>query len=520
MSELDDLRAKLAEAEDTLRAIREGEVDALLVADDSGERVYTLHSADAPYRALVEQMAEGAATLSLSGDIIYCNRRFANLFTVPLEQVVGISIYSLIDGATRTSLEPLLMEGEGQFYGTLPRGKQSLAVNVSVSRVTLDEIEYRTLIVSDISSLRRAERESQSKDEFLAMLAHELRNPLGAIQGAVSVLGALGLKEPAAIRVSGVIQRQVVHMARLVDDLLDVGRVVTGKITLTRRSIDLAENVRASVGAVLAARTSLESVELNLQPVCVNGDPVRLEQIVGNLLSNALKFSPPDQPVRIELTREDDEAVLRVTDRGAGISAELLPHIFDLFVQGTDTIARTKGGLGIGLTLVKRLVELHGGSVAASSEGEGLGSTFLVRLPVAEPVSAEPGTVAAPGTGRTVVLVDDNADSREMYRMMLQSQGHVVLEAGDGFEAMTVIRDADPDIAFIDIGLPGLNGYELAQKLRAESRPRPLALIALTGYGFPEDRERSRAAGFDGHLVKPVSPDELLRQLAALDETR
>ena len=522
-AEIDELRTRLAEAEETLRAIREGEVDALLIADASGERVYTLRSADAPYRALIEQMQDGAVTVTARGDIVYCNRRFADLVGAPLQHVIGSSINQFVEDTDHAVLAALLTDGSGKLRTCLRNpSRPALEVHISVSHVIVDEVEYRTLIVTDVSTLTKVQRESQSKDEFLAMLAHELRNPLGAIEGAVQVLGLTALREPRALHARDVIHRQAMHMARLVDDLLDVGRVMTGKIVLECQPIDLGESVRSCVAALTSGQNAEGRVEIAAQPVWVNADPVRLEQIVGNLVANALKFSPQDRIVRVSVSAEAGSAVLCVADQGSGISADLLPHIFDLFVQADDTRDRANGGLGIGLTLVRQLVELHGGTIDVSSEGSGEGSVFKVRLPAAPP----PSTADAIGQGarssrpcRRVLLVDDNADAREMYAMVLQADGHEVFQAEDGAGAVATFRAVRPEIAVVDIGLPLMDGYEVARQIRAEPGGRDVMLIALTGYGFPEDRERSRAAGFDRHLVKPAMPDDLRRELDQFGQT-
>ena len=367
---LEELRSRLFEAEETLRAIRHGEVDALLVADESGERVYTLRSADAPYRALIEQMQEGAVTLSAGGDIVYSNQRFAELVETPLHHVIGSSIEPFIESDDRAALRALLAAGAGKLRTRLHgRNRAGLEAHVSVSHVVVEDVAYCTMIVTDVSTLAKVQRESQSKDEFLAMLAHELRNPLGAIEGAVQVLGLTRLREPRAAHARDVIHRQAMHMARLVDDLLDVGRVMTGKIVLDRHRVDLAESVRACVAAIAAQRKGRARIEVAIEPVWVNADPVRLEQIIGNLISNALKFSPADKAIVVSVCADRGEAVLCVEDEGTGISADLLPHIFDLFVQADDSRDRAKGGLGIGLTLVRQLVELHGGTIEAVSPG-------------------------------------------------------------------------------------------------------------------------------------------------------
>ena len=524
--DIEELRQRLLEAEGNLHAIYSGEIDALMLTDEKGERrVFALKSADAPYRALVERMQEGAATLTTTGDIVYCNQRFADLVKRPLEQVFGAAIGTFLPDAEAEILRAMLEHGTGRYTTRLVLdGQEGTEVQVTLSRIVLDEVEHRTLIMSDISSLARAQRENRSKDEFLAMLAHELRNPLGAIQGAVHALAIIGHSDPMALRATGIIKRQVLHMARLVDDLLDVGRAVTGKIVLKRAVVNLADSVKSSVATIASGNVNHGRIDLVSEPCWVNGDVVRLEQIIGNLISNALKFSQGERTVNVFVGREGDDAVVRVTDSGVGIPAEMLPRIFDLFVQAHHTIDRSRGGLGIGLTLVKRLAEMHGGSVHAASDGDGRGSTFTVRLP-SVPAPKLDGEAAAsqPGNGhdarhsfesRRVLLVDDNHDSREMYRAVLRANGHLVREAADAEKALELLNEEAPDVAFIDIGLPGgMDGYELARRIRNHPMGRDVRLVALTGYGFPEDRQQSRQAGFVRHLVKPVDPETLHREL-------
>jgi signal transduction histidine kinase/CheY-like chemotaxis protein len=524
--DIEELRQRLQEAEGNLQAICSGEIDALLLADEQGaRRVFTLKSADAPYRALVERMQEGAATLTTGGEIVYCNQRFAELVKRPLEQVFGASISAFLPVAESEILRAMLERGSGRYTTRLVLdGVESTEVQVTLSNIVLDEVEHRTLIMSDISSLARAQRESRSKDEFLAMLAHELRNPLGAIQGAVHALGIIGHTDPMALRATGIIKRQVLHMARLVDDLLDVGRAVTGKIVVKRSQVNLAECVKASVATIASGSANHGRIDLVCEPVWVNGDSVRLEQIIGNLLSNALKFSQAERTVDVTVSADGEDAVVRVADHGVGIPAEMLPKIFDLFVQAHHTIDRSRGGLGIGLTLVKRLTELHGGSIQAASEGDSRGSTFTVRLPRIDAPAQDGERLGRSGDGeelqrnfesRRVLLVDDNHDSREMYRAVLRARGHLVREAANAEKALALLAEGPPlDVAFIDIGLPGgMDGYELARRIRSHPMGRGMRLVALTGYGFPEDRAQSFQAGFACHLVKPVDPETLHRQI-------
>ena len=380
--------------------------------------------------------------------------------------------------------------------------------------------------VEQPSGRDRAEQESQAKNEFIAMLAHELRNPLNAITAAVQVLEMAEGHEVAAARARFIIGRQAQNLSRLIDDLLDVGRVITGKIVLERRAVDFCDLVRRAV-AVFAERESQHQFEVTATPVWIEGDAVRIEQIVSNIIGNAVKYTPPGGRIVVSLTVEGNEAVLRVEDNGLGIVPELQPRIFDLFVQGERTLDRAQGGLGIGLTLVQRLVKLHRGSVSVFSDGPDRGSVFTVRLPRSAAARAAAPSSGQPRKGvvkRRVLIVEDNRDAREMFRMMLELDGHDVLEAEEGCAGLELLRSEAPDIAFIDVGLPGLDGYEIARRFRSESdggvRDCPAAahrvlLVALTGYGTPDALERSRRAGFDHHLIKPVNPEALYRLLDA-----
>jgi signal transduction histidine kinase/ActR/RegA family two-component response regulator len=393
-------------------------------------------------------------------------------------------------------------------------GQLARALDDAAMAIRDRDREKEKLLGEAQAARREAEGLNRAKDEFLAMLGHELRNPLGAISSAVYVLGHGGEKEDTEDgRPLKIIARQTAHLARLVDDLLDLGRLTTGKILLNRERADLAEIVRQAMAAGMATR-SLDHVsfEALTDSVWIEADVVRIEQIVGNLLSNSAKFTPPGGQIRITTGPEGGEAVVRVKDTGSGIDARLLPRVFDLFVQGAQPPDRERGGLGIGLTLVRRLVEMHGGTVDASSAGPGRGSTFTLRLPAVEAPVTETPREQPPEpvrTSRRVLIVEDNADSREMLRTLLTLEGHDVSEAVDGPSAIEAMAREHPDIAFIDIGLPGIDGYEVASRVRAQPHGADIFLVALTGYGLGADRERSRDAGFDVHLVKPFHPDEL-----------
>ena len=524
-AEVDELRARIAEADETLRAIRSGEIDALIVQGGAGDQVYTLRDADHPYRTLVEQMLEGAAILTADGDILYCNRRFAQIVATPLEEVVGHSIGRFIDDADRPSFAAFVSTGSGTHHARLTApGKQSPNVYFSLTTTVADDVTRRSLIVADLSELvqaqadrDRAERESHAKDELLAMLAHELRNPIGAIAAAVHILDLIGRKSKQAVLARDVITRQVKALAHIINDLLDAGRLTTGSIALARRPVDLADLVRRDV-ATLAQGCGQRHLEVHAEQVWIDADQTKIGQVVANLVGNAIKYTADQGRIEIDLRIDGEEALLRVVDDGEGIGAELLPRIFDLFVQGDQGLDRTRGGLGIGLTVVRRLVELHGGTVSAVSEGVGLGSTFTVRLriiPAPIAVAPLPITSGKPMSWR-ILVIEDNEDLRNMYRVVLELSGHEVLDTGDALRGLDILNSERLDIALIDIGLPVMDGYELVRRFRAGPAGRAVLLVAVTGYGSPDDRDRSRKAGFDHHFVKPFDPD-LLWQLLGGD---
>jgi CheY-like chemotaxis protein/anti-sigma regulatory factor (Ser/Thr protein kinase) len=346
------------------------------------------------------------------------------------------------------------------------------------------------------------------------MLGHELRNPLGTITSAVAVLDTLGSDEPTR-RLTAIIGRQARHLGRLVDDLLDVARMTSGKIGLRTQPVELHElSARCLDALTQAGRTQDHRVTLQGTAVHVDGDTARLEQIVNNLVDNAIKYTPAGGAITVATAREGDEAVLRVRDTGKGIHADVLTRVFDLFVQEPQTLDRARGGLGLGLTLVKRLAELHGGSVAVSSQGPGQGSEFVVRLPaLAAPARdghAPAGPVpAAAAIRRRVLIVEDSADARESLRLLLELGGHIVETSEDGPSGLAKLGTFRPDVALIDLGLPGIDGYTLARLARGQSEMRGIRLVALTGYGQAEDQQRALAAGFDLHVTKPVDVAKL-----------
>jgi signal transduction histidine kinase/CheY-like chemotaxis protein len=463
--------------------------------------------------------------LTSHGDILYSNARFAALVGEPLESVVGSRFDRFVIASDKDDVDTLLRAGSGRRRSSLiGAGAGAFDVSLSLTTTASANGDRLNLIVTDVRELLeansnrdRAERDSRTKDEFLATLAHELRTPLGAISNAVRVLELTHAEGEPATRAHEVISRQVGHISQLINDLLDVERVVSGKIRLNRQPLDMAEAVRQAV-ATFSLDSRLERhIDISTEPVWVDGDAVRLQQVLTNIVTNAVKYTPPGGQIRVVLRAEGDDAVLSVEDTGLGISPTLLPFIFDMYVQSDRTLERAQGGLGIGLTLVRRLVELHGGTIVASSGGEGYGSRFTVRLRRI-PAASESSGVAFPSSrrakSRRVLLIEDSGDAREMLRMMLELAGHVVYDAADGVRGLELLNVLRPDVGIIDIGLPRMDGYQVAKRIREEPHGRGMLLLALTGYGSRGDAHHPPENGFDYHLVKPVDPDQLARLLS------
>ena len=371
---------------------------------------------------------------------------------------------------------------------------------------------YVTLAYERLRLIDQLREQDQHKDEFLATLAHELRNPLAPIRNGLELIH-LSNNNPATLeRATTIMHRQVDQMVRLVDDLLDVARISRNKLELRKERVDLESVVRNAVETsrpVLAAAKNDLQVELPSEPVWLDADPVRLAQVFSNLLNNAAKYSEPGGRIALVAKQTDGELTLKVSDTGIGIEPGKLSKIFGMFVQLEASEPRTQSGLGVGLTLVQRLVEMHGGSIEARSEGPGKGSEFIIRLPVLTqaaqaPLQDEMVTDERPQLRRRILVVDDNLDSAESMALMLKLSGHDVATAHDGMEAVELARDFQPDVALLDLGMPKLDGYEAARSIRQESWGQEMLLVALTGWGQQEDKRRSREAGFDAHLVKPI----------------
>jgi PAS domain S-box-containing protein len=661
--ELAQLEARLREAEETLDAIREGHVDALVIHGPVGEQVFTLRGADHRYRQLVETMTEGALLVDRDATIVYGNARFAQLAGVPLEHLLGSQLTAYVasdwhatldallggrvDGHAKAEVElvtargarfpvylsataswdsdgltcviatdlsaqqrerelvaaehltsliveqaaesvvvcdlsGLVIRASGAAHraaGTNPlrqpfaaafricdlagddasraileatrRGETisrrelvlAPAVDILLSAAPIQSRDGEPLgsVVSfvDITDRKQlaaerqallevaeaarleAEAANRAKDEFLAMLGHELRNPLAPILTALEVMRATPVPPP---RVREIIERQVKHVVTLVDDLLDVSRITQGKIELDRRPIELARIVAGAVelaGPLIEERAHLLVVDVAARGLALLADETRIAQVLSNLLVNAAKYTERGGMISVRAARDGDEIVIRVRDNGMGMPPEILSHLFERFVQGRRTLDRAEGGLGLGLAIVSSMVALHGGTVHADSAGVGLGSELTVRIPalprateVEVEAPAAPDAAPAPSACR-VLIVDDNVDAADLLSEALAQLGHATRVAYDGEQALEIAAELHPEIAVLDIGLPGMSGFELADHLRHLTGETP-RLIALTGYGQDADRRRSSEAGFDAHLVKPVDLGALVRVIAQL----
>jgi CheY-like chemotaxis protein len=380
-------------------------------------------------------------------------------------------------------------------------------------------VANRAAITLDNSRLyHEIQERDRQKDEFLAILSHELRNPLGAITTAAHLLETVPLMDDRAIRARSVLVRQSAHLGRMVDDLLDVARVSSGRISLDLVSIDLCDVVRRAVEALrVAGGLDHHEIGLRLKPTTIFADVARMEQVITNLLVNAVKYTDAGGRIEMEVGAEGGEGVVRVRDTGVGMSADMLRRLFQPFAQERQAPDRARGGLGLGLVLVRQLIELHGGRVDADSAGPGKGSVFTLRLPraVPTPSAARDDAQSLRGEGPLrILIVEDNADAREMLRTLLDLAGHETHEAADGLQGLRLAMELKPQVALVDLGLPGLDGLELAGRIRATPGGDAIVLVALTGYGQQQDRQRTRAAGFDHHVVKPVDADTLGKVLA------
>jgi signal transduction histidine kinase len=403
------------------------------------------------------------------------------------------------------------------------------SLNQTLKRANTDLEHTNRILQSEVAERARAEmalkEADRHKDEFLAVLAHELRNPLAPIRNAVEIMRRSALTDPQLAWSRDVIERQVKHLTRLVDDLLDVSRITRGNINLSREPVAVTTIVARAIETIqplIADQRHELTVDVPEESLEVEGDLTRLTQVLGNLLNNAAKYTDPGGSIAVSARRVATDVEIRVRDNGIGIPPELLPRLFQLFTQVDGAAHRAQGGLGIGLALVRQLIQMHGGSVTAYSQGPGHGSEFLIRLPLRvrgyrnPPASSEEPLADAAPRGHRILLADDNRDALDSLATLLQCDGHEVHTAADGAEALEVAAACHPDVVLLDIGMPKLDGYEVARRIRAEPWGKSAVLIALTGWGQDEDRRRSREVGFDSHLVKPLDPEALSTLLARL----
>ncbi len=494
--------------------------------------------------AIVESSDDAIVGKTLEGTIVTWNRGAENLYGYAAHEVLGKHARMLMQPGHEHELERFveaILRGEQVEHVTSCRVRKdgqpiTVAITVSPIFAPSGSITGISTIGRDVSPMLRAQREleerqheiqllleeteeiARRREQFLAMLSHELRNPLAAVMHAATLLAA-NPTPPVVGRCQSVIERQASQMKRLLEDLLDVSRITRGKFELRVEHIDFRGAIDAAIEAVGPLYT--ERGVILRRPVLdrklpVAGDSNRLMQVFVNLLSNAANYSPHGSTVELDVTVERNRAVVRVLDHGVGIEPELRDKIFELFVQSEQRLDRSRGGLGVGLSLAKSIVELHEGTIAVHSEGTGRGSTFIVEIPLAVEVAAQPMAVAPVGDRCRILVVDDQEDAREMLKMLLESRDHVVLDAHDGPSALELLAREKPDIAFIDIGLPSMDGYEIAQRIRARPELAGLTLVALSGYGAANDIIAAKAAGFDHHLIKPAPLSRIEEVLAGI----
>jgi len=504
-----------------------------------------LRDAEERMRSVVDHVLEGIVTIDERARIESFNPAAERLFGYTRDEAVGQNVKLLMPEPYHSENDQYVLQylrssrarliGFGREVVGRHKDGSSFPMELAVSEFHVGERRYFTGIVRDITERKRLERElrkriealdeaDRQKDEFLAMLAHELRNPLAPMRNALHLLKMPDAEPPVAQHARAIMDRQLSHLVRLVDDLLDVSRIVRGKVELRRELTDLRTIVQRAVETAqpaLDAHGHRLQAQLPDEPVWVHADVVRLAQAIANLLTNAAKYTGPAGNVSLLAGVQDNHAVVTVRDTGVGIPPDMLPRVFDLFVQGDRSLERSQGGLGIGLTLVERLVELHEGRVSAYSAGPGQGSEFTVRLPLApgpgrhEAVRRRETAERDPGEQpRRVLVVDDNVDACESIALILGLGGYDAKCVHDGPSVLQTALDWRPHAIVLDIGLPGMSGYEVARQLRARAEFQGVLLLAMTGYGQQADRNRAQDAGFDRHLTKPVDPQQLQDMLA------
>jgi two-component system, chemotaxis family, CheB/CheR fusion protein len=494
--------------------------------------------------AIVESSDDAIIGKTLEGRIVSWNAGAERIFGYSADEAVGQPITFIIPAELQSEEAEILAklrQGERvEHYETTRVAKDGRLLHISLSSSPIRDHTGRVIgaskVARDITAKKRDEEAmrqlheelqeaDRAKNEFLAVLAHELRNPLAPIRNTVQILHLTGTPTPELQSALGVIDRQLLHMTRLIDDLLDVSRITRDKLHLVKERVNLAEVLHAAIETsrpLLTERGHDFGVDLPPEPIFVDADLTRLAQVISNLLNNAAKYTERGGRIRLTALRQGDEAVVTVRDNGIGVAPELQGRIFEMFAQGDRSLDRSQGGLGIGLHLAARLVTMHGGSLTVHSGGTGKGSEFLIRLPVPTCPAALPRRAGQETGGLLVtrplriLVVDDNRDSADSLGLLLGIPGNDVRIAYDGLHAIEMAREFKPEVILLDIGLPRLDGHATARRIRQEAWGKEITLVALTGWGQEEAKQRSREAGFDAHLVKPVDPTLLMRQLSVL----
>ncbi|MBN8707820.1 MAG: hypothetical protein BGO12_18220 [Verrucomicrobia bacterium 61-8] len=535
-AELEQLQASLHEAQQTLSAIRNGEVDAVVVTGNKGSQIYSLSGADHPYRVYVEQMQEGAATVTPEGLILYCNRRFAEMLGEPLDQVISSQLIPRLDTQSWTAISAALDDHDGAAkHESFLRsaGGEELPVHFTASPLPLMDHTVICLVVTDLSVQKSgevlrlakevAERASAAKDSFLAALSHELRTPLTpALMGVATLQQEQGLPAGVLTHLS-MIRRNIELEIRLIDDLLDLTRIAHGKFELQDAELNI-DSVLDRVLEICHSTWEAKNLKLTVQRSARDsrtvGDVVRLQQVLWNVIRNAVKFTPAGGSIQIT-TKNPAPGIYRISvrDSGIGFNAAEEPQLFQPFEQVGREITRLFGGLGLGLSISRSIVSAHGGRIWGESPGANKGATFHVEIPLrksSQPAESDDALEAEPGVrrGLKILLVEDHDDTRLLLQMILQQKGHTVEAASTGDAALALVENGSFHLVISDLGLPDISGAALMSRLR--SRYPGLRGVAVSGYGMEEDVRRSKESGFDHHLTKPVDPARLDRLIGEL----
>ena len=531
---LADLRRRLQEAEDTINAIRDGHVEALVVHAPEGEQIYTLRTADQPYRLMVEQMREGALTLAADGTILYCNQRFAELMARPPERIAGRPLGEFVAADDQATLRRVLRveSCRAEVQLTTAAGASNPAQLSSIA-LDIDGVRTIAVVVTDLTHERteRGLRESNRlKDEFLATLSHELRTPLNVILGWTRMLLHDHLSEKARQHALELIDRNAQAQAQLVNDLVDMSRMTTGKLQVDLEPLPVVPVLEAAMESVRpAAQAKGLSIHTSWHvPADANvlADATRLQQVLWNLLSNAVKFTPTGGRITVRANQGNERIVIEVTDTGIGLDPAFLPHVFDRFRQADSATTRRHGGLGLGLAIVHDLVQLHGGEVEARSPGVGKGTTFVLTLRASDAPARstdrrrqqrkKPVSLA----GHSILLLEDHADSRELLVQALRTSGAAVAAFGAAHDAFAALERIRPSVIVADIALPEEDGYAFIRRVRAHSAAaiRSVPAIAVTAYATVQDRAEALAVGFQQHLPKPIDPGRLVQAILDLTD--